>query len=113
MIQIGFPEKKVNAMINGRAVSCHAFDCNNKRCFEFYVCPLCKAKNSELPTNCGICKTLLASAPFIAKTNNSSLLRGKYSLVLVVTNAEKMVIEEEKTYVEKIQEEDVKISDKM
>jgi len=64
MIKIGFPEKKANV---------HAFNSNNKRCFEFYVCPVCKAKNIELPTNCVICKTLLASAPFLARTNNSSL----------------------------------------
>ena len=63
-IRIGFPEKKVNV---------HTFDCNNKRVFDFYICPVCKAKNSDLPTNCGICQTLLASAPFIARTNNSSL----------------------------------------
>lgn len=74
MIKIGFPEKKANK---------HAFDANNKRCFEFFVCPVCKAKNSSLPTNCGVCKTLLASAPFIARTENSSLQRGKYELIRV------------------------------
>ena len=95
MIQIGFPEKKVNV---------HAFDCNNKRCFEFYVCPICKAKNSELPTNCGICKTLLASAPFIARTNNSSLKRGTYFLVQVIKERG-MDIEEEKGQVQEIQKD--------
>lgn len=67
MIKIGFPEKIQNT---------HVLNSDNERKFEFYHCPVCKAKNSELPTNCKICKTLLASAPYLARTNNSSLKRG-------------------------------------
>ncbi|KAJ1918010.1 hypothetical protein IWQ60_007612 [Tieghemiomyces parasiticus] len=61
LILMGFPKKITTTIPTVCA-------CHNKFTFEGYLCPRCKAKICELPTDCNICALTLVSSPHLARS---------------------------------------------
>lgn len=62
LIKMGFPQRAAESSI--AICSCH----KEAKIGEGYICPRCKARVCELPTECRICGLTLVSSPHLARS---------------------------------------------
>lgn len=62
LIKMGFPQRAAEGSIS--ICSCH----KEAKVGEGYICPRCKARICELPTECCICGLTLVSSPHLARS---------------------------------------------
>ncbi|KAJ8768819.1 hypothetical protein K2173_023723 [Erythroxylum novogranatense] len=62
LIKMGFPQRAAEGSIS--ICSCH----KEAKVGEGYICPRCKARACELPTECRICGLTLVSSPHLARS---------------------------------------------
>lgn len=62
LIKMGFPQRAAEGSIS--ICSCH----KESKVGEGYICPRCKARVCELPTECCICGLTLVSSPHLARS---------------------------------------------
>ncbi|KAF5730729.1 General transcription factor II H2 isoform 1 [Tripterygium wilfordii] len=62
LIKMGFPQRAAEGSIS--ICSCH----KEAKVGEGYICPRCKARVCELPTECRICGLTLVSSPHLARS---------------------------------------------
>ncbi|KAF9684024.1 hypothetical protein SADUNF_Sadunf04G0074700 [Salix dunnii] len=62
LIKMGFPQRAAEGSIS--ICSCH----KESKVGEGYICPRCKARVCELPTECRICGLTLVSSPHLARS---------------------------------------------
>lgn len=58
LVPMGFPHRVTADFLDGRRRVRH----------EAYVCPRCKARVSDLPTSCPVCRLTLVSSPHLARS---------------------------------------------
>ncbi|KDP44095.1 hypothetical protein JCGZ_05562 [Jatropha curcas] len=62
LIKMGFPQRAAEGSVS--ICSCH----KEAKVGEGYICPRCKARVCELPTECRICGLTLVSSPHLARS---------------------------------------------